>query len=213
MSERATPSAGTGVPNFSLGQQERRTRSLSFDRPSVVQGFRGTTSPWSNLVAGTPTSLESESVQSFRQTVSRLAEEERSSKLSGSSIHIDLLDQYPFLTRDRALLYARDYALAAPFPILDWIPFRQILERVLDTHQASRWGQIACILVVRTVLDGNGEADKTRSISPLERRMLRGESRRPAQLRMHVGNSSKGRVRYCPNYYWSMMYGPSRESF
>ena len=124
-----------------------------------------------------PTSLESESVQSFRQTVNRLAEEERSSKLSGGLIHIDLLDQYPFLTRDCAFLYARDYALAAPFPILDWIPFRQMLERVLDTQQASRWGQIACILMVRIVLARNGKADKTRSILPLERHILWGESR------------------------------------
>ena len=117
----------------------------------MVKGYRGSTSPWTTLAQGTSTSASSESepMHSFRRTVERLSDEDRSVKLSSKNIHFDLLRDFPFLTKELVFQYAKNYAVIAPYPLLEWESFKASLEQLLETHKAARWGQVTSTLIVR----------------------------------------------------------------
>lgn len=64
-------------------------------------------------------------------------------------ISYDLLQAFPQLQRADVLHHITAYAIDAPYPILQYDSSMEIMERLLDTRRLARWGQIACILMVR----------------------------------------------------------------
>lgn len=111
-------------------------------------------SPWTHLVNGTATTVESsdpQALETFQATAGRLAEEERSIRLPPGTTAFNLLAEFPLLQDKDVFKYVQEYASLAPYPILHWINVRENLEQLLHTHHAWRWGQIACILMVRNI--------------------------------------------------------------
>lgn len=134
-------------PNQEMGQDR-----FSGDQGILTTtGYRGTTSPWTALVSGTSPSSGSESMRTFQETAERLAEEDSLSK-NQAPIRFDILHEFPFLARENIYFYAKNYAEAAPFPILHWENFRNSLDLILRTRHAVRSGQVVCILLVNSLL-------------------------------------------------------------
>lgn len=134
-------------PNQEMGQD----RFSGDENILMTTGYRGTTSPWTALVSGTSLSSGSESMRSFQETAERLAEEDSLSK-NQAPVRFDILHEFPFLARENIYFYAKNYADAAPFPILHWENFRNSLDLILRTRHAVRSGQVVCILLVNSLL-------------------------------------------------------------
>jgi hypothetical protein len=150
----------------SLQSPQEQTR-LTQDQPSVLEAqeghgsssttsivpvYRGEISPWTYLVNSTATNLgltTPQSVDGFQATANRLADEDGSTKLPGGTTYFNLLAEFPELQEGDVFRYIEAYADSAPYSIVHWGSLKQTTEQLFQTRQASRWGQIACILLVR----------------------------------------------------------------
>jgi hypothetical protein len=88
-------------------------------------------------------------VDGFQATANRLADEDGSTKLPGGTTYFNLLAEFPELQEGDVFRYIEAYADSAPYSIVHWGSLKQTTEQLFQTHHASRWGQIACILLVR----------------------------------------------------------------
>ncbi len=117
-------------------------------RPSVKR-FRGKTSPWNVLVDESATASVALAMGTFNETITRLAEEESTTRPRTRHVQYDLIKELPLVTPEIVYEYAKDYAIEAPFPVVCWPNLQQAIDQGLSTHRWTRWGEIVCVLLVR----------------------------------------------------------------
>ena len=111
---------------------------------SSVPLTRGTTSPWTTLLAGTA----SADIPSFHDSASQISGQETWMSLSVTGMHYDILRELPNIREDQVHVFIRNYGTIAPYPILHYESLVGVVRQILDQRQASRSGQIACVFVV-----------------------------------------------------------------
>ena len=120
---------------------------------STVRTFRGSTSPWTILVNATLEETDNSSLNSFNRTITKLADEDQTPSTPTRKIYFNILQEFPRLRRDNLYAYHRDYIMTAPYPIVHPELLTLTTDHLLETQQASSWGQIVCILLVCSVVE------------------------------------------------------------
>jgi hypothetical protein len=115
---------------------------------SIVRTFRGSTSPWAVLVNATVEDSDVSSLSSFNRTITKLADEDQTPNIPTHQVHYNILQEFPRLLKDDLYAYIWDYATTAPYPIIHLELIKRTTDQLLETQQASSWGQIVCILLV-----------------------------------------------------------------
>ena len=140
------------LPNSSSSEFNTNAEYFSSE-PQPVRRFRGETSPWNVLVNGTMAANIAliTGSPSFNETVTRLADEERSTESPLGNYECDLFKELPFLSTELAFHYAEDYATEAPFPIVFWPNLKHAIELGLNLHRWSGSGEVVCTLLVSYV--------------------------------------------------------------
>lgn len=132
-----------------LGDMQNSRSFSSSSGSSVARSYRGTISPWSILVNHLQTANIDPELELLRVDASRLADDERSS-ITTADILYDLNRSFPHLTKEDIMNHIKAYARDAPYPILHYESLLQTTSDLLELRSARHWGQLVCVLMVRT---------------------------------------------------------------
>ena len=116
--------------------------------PTVVS-YRGSTTPWETLVShvsDNPSLVASN--DDFREDVRRLAEDERTIRLTHEGVVFSLAERLPGVPSAYMLNLVWEYVREAPYPIVWWEGVIAVATRLIESGWAASYGEVVTVLVV-----------------------------------------------------------------